>query len=194
MLVTSAAVEPVRLRCDLPCRDRASTSSRAARSRSSASARSSPLPRSAATSCWSIPRLSTTAVKFAVDAGILLVSLVSIADPPSLHAAICAGGRRRGNREAAGLRARQLRHHLGVDRRACVADDGRQCRADLCAGPAAVVGTADRICRPQQRHLFHQMVSANIARRSMARRPPTRCPERTDALACETRLNQGDRR
>src|SRR5258707_2975369 len=39
------------------------------------------------------------------------------------------------------------------------ADDDRQRADDLCAGPAAVVRTRDRIRRPQQRRLFHQMVS-----------------------------------
>ena len=39
-----------------------------------------------------------------------------------------------------GFLQRELHHHLGVDRR-FAADDDRQYRADLCAGPAAVVRT-----------------------------------------------------
>src|SRR5947199_936444 len=46
-----------------------------------------------------------------------------------------------------------------MDRRGA-ADDGRQRGDTLCAGPAAVVRTADCVCRPQQRGLFYQMVPA----------------------------------
>src|SRR5260370_18503028 len=46
-----------------------------------------------------------------------------------------------------------------MDRRVS-ADDDRQRPDDLCPGPAAVVGPRDRVCRPQQRRLFYQMVSS----------------------------------
>ena len=52
--------------------------------------------------------VTSTQVKLAVDAGVLAISLGSIADPPAVHAAICPRGGRCRDGAIARLPARQL--------------------------------------------------------------------------------------
>jgi hypothetical protein len=103
------------------------------------------------------PHLSVSAVKFAVDTGIFLVTLISIliGRPFTLQYAIEVV-------DAETVKVpgfMKANYILGVDA-VDAGDDGRQCRLDLCPGPAAVVRTSDRLRRPQQCDLLHQMVSS----------------------------------
>src|SRR5262249_7626523 len=91
----------------------------------------------------------------------------------SFHAAICAGARASGDRGDAGLPALELHHHRRVD---CFipADVARQRRDPLCTGPADLARACGRLCRAQQRGVFHPMVSSlptAEARRPAAGRP-----------------------
>ena len=101
---------------------------------------------------------SATEVRLAVDIGTLAIALASIAirAPFTLQYAREVVDRR--NDEDARLHARQLHHHLGVDRRVR-ADVDREPLDDLYAQPAVLGRARHRVRRPQQRGLFHQMVS-----------------------------------
>ena len=74
------------------------------------------------------PSLSTSAVKLAVDAGMFVISLVSIADALPVHAAICAAkwSMPRPRQMPGFIRANYIITG-GLDRRLPI-DDDRQCR------------------------------------------------------------------
>ena len=102
--------------------------------------------------------VSSSAVKLAVDAGVLAISLVSllIRRPFTLQYA----------REVVDAETAQLPGFLQANyvitwawTAAFVLMVIGQRAVDLSAGPAAVVRNCDRVRRPQHRALFHQMVS-----------------------------------
>ncbi len=105
------------------------------------------------------PNLSHSAVKIATDIGVLAISLASliIRKPFVLQYALEEVDAE--TAKAARFYEGDLHHHLGLDRR-LRADDDRQCADDLCAWPAAVVRAGDRLRRPQQCRLLHDMVSS----------------------------------
>ena len=94
--------------------------------------------------------LSTPAVKFAVDAGVLLVTLPSIAVrvPFTLQYALEVVD---GETTHCRFRARQLYHGRGLDRAS--ADDGRQIPMIYIPG-LPLWRVADRVCGPQHRVYF----------------------------------------
>ena len=104
------------------------------------------------------PALSVSAVKFAVDTGIFLVTLTSIVigkpftlqyarEVVDAETAKCPGFMKANYIITGAWTASMLLMMAG------------NVATDLCAGPAAVVGASDRLRRPQQCGLFHQMVS-----------------------------------
>ena len=108
--------------------------------------------------------------------------LAGVADhPQAVRAAICARGGRCRDGKAARLHEGDLHHHLGLDRR-LRADDHRQRADDLCAGLAALVRTGDRLRRPQQCRLFHDMVSTISQGEVWCRRRRTPCPAPTKII------------
>ena len=105
------------------------------------------------------PALGTSAIKLSVDVGVLAISLVSliVGKPFVLQYALEAVDAETAKQP--GFLKAVPPHHLGLERR-LRADDRRECAGDLRAEPAAVVQHRDRFRRPQQRRLFHVMVSA----------------------------------
>ena len=104
------------------------------------------------------PSLSVSGVKFAVDTGIFLVTLLSIAvrDPFTLQYALEVV-----DAETAALpgfiRANYIITWAWAG--AMLLMMAGNAALIYVPGLAAVVRAADRVCRPQQRRLFHQMVS-----------------------------------
>ena len=133
--------------------------------------------------------LSSSAVKLAVDAGVLAISLASlvIRKPFTLQYA----------REVVDAETAKLPGFMRANYIITWAWTAAfllmmigNVADDLCAGPAALVRTCDRIRRPQQRHLFHQMVSAIPQGEICGRRRPAPCPAPTESSSNRNNYQQ----